>query len=60
MRRYGTSRIRAAYASGVSQAARLIGVRMAPGASPITRMPSAAYSWAMLFIRRLTPPLEAA
>jgi hypothetical protein len=37
----------------------LIGVRMAPGAMPLTRMPCSATSWAKLFIISM-PPLEAA
>jgi hypothetical protein len=57
---YGTSRIKSSYASGVSQAVRLIGVRMAPGAVLLTRMRYGAISWAMLFRSIMMPPFEAA
>src|SRR5574337_235599 len=46
MRPQGMSVSRAARASGVSQAARLIGVWMAPGAMELTRMRWGASSWA--------------
>jgi len=38
----------------------LIGVRVAPGASPLTRMPRGASSWAIAFISIITPSFEAA
>lgn len=47
-------------ASGVSQAARLIGVLIAPGAMALTRMRFYATSYAKLFIINMTPPFEAA
>ena len=50
----GARRISASYASGVDQAAVLIGVRAAPGASPLTRMPRGASSGAIVFISIMT------
>jgi len=47
-------------AAGVSQAARLILVLMAPGPMPLTRILFGASSCAMLFINIMTTPFELA
>ncbi len=60
MRLYGISFSSSAYASGVSQACMLIGVRIAPGQMLFTRMRYGATSCAMLFIISITPPFDAA
>ena len=47
-------------ASAVSQAERLMGVRMAPGPMELTRMPLGASSCAIVFMSCMMPPLLAA
>jgi hypothetical protein len=45
--------------TGSSTQARLIGVIVAPGPTPLTRIPSAAYSSASVRVRFIIPPLLA-
>ena len=60
IRLYGISLRSSRYASGVSHAGRLIGVRIAPGPIEFTRMRYGATSCASDFIISMTPPLLAA
>ncbi len=60
MRPYGMSFSSEASASGVSQAGRLIGVMMAPGAMEFTRMRCGASSCASDCMKSFTPPFDAA
>jgi hypothetical protein len=60
MRPYGISLSNRSSASGVSHAARLMAVLIAPGAIALTRMPFGATSCASDFIIIWIPPLDAA
>src|SRR5204863_519061 len=51
------ARLTAAALTGSSTHARLIGVIVAPGPTPLTRMPSIAYSSASVLVRFIIPPL---
>ena len=48
----------AARLTGSSIQARLIGVTVAPGPTPFTRIPRAAYSNASVWVRFCMPPLD--